>query len=53
MGAADIHNEDPLQIPHFDELDAVWSQELARPSGRLAAGVRLELIGTAVRKQGA
>src|SRR5262249_45016432 len=52
MRTADIHDEDSLQIVHFNELDTIWSQKLARPAGRFAAGMRLELIGTPVREQG-
>src|SRR5690606_8728530 len=45
--AADVENVEALLLGQLDELDAVRRQELARGPGRLAAGMRLELVNLA------
>src|SRR5262249_57249066 len=48
MRPADIENVDALQFGNVDELDAIRREKLTRTTGRLAAGVRLELIQPAI-----
>src|SRR5262245_30998581 len=48
--AADVEDVDSLDLGQLDEFHAVRRQELAREAGRLAAGVRFELVLSTVRE---
>src|SRR6185295_6157024 len=49
--AADVEDEDALDLRQLDELDAVRRQELAHEPRRLAARVWLELVPVAIGEQ--
>ena len=49
--AADVEDENALNLRQLDELDAVRRQELAHEARRLAARVRLELVLLAIVEQ--